>query len=55
MRLVPIAIAAVLLASPALAVTAYPLTVQNCGVEVNIPKAPERVVTIKSTATELLL
>lgn len=35
--------------------TDYPLTVQNCGVAVTFDKAPERVVTIKSTATELLL
>jgi iron complex transport system substrate-binding protein len=55
MRLVPFVFAAVLLASPALAATTYPLTLQNCGVDVTIAKAPERVVTIKSTATELLL
>ncbi len=39
---------------PALA-TDYPLTIDNCGVSVTFDKAPERVVTIKSTATELLL
>lgn len=55
MRLVPFVFAAVLLASPALAATTYPLTLQNCGVDVTVAKAPERVVTIKSTATELLL
>jgi iron complex transport system substrate-binding protein len=43
------------LASPAFAATTYPLTLQNCGVAVTIEKAPERVVAIKSTATELLL
>jgi iron complex transport system substrate-binding protein len=37
------------------AATTYPLTLENCGVALTIPKAPERVVTIKSTATELLL
>jgi len=41
--------------SPLLAATSYPLTVQNCGVSVTLDKAPERVVTIKSTTTELLL
>ena len=35
--------------------TDYPLTVQNCGLAVTFEKAPERVVAIKSTATELLL
>ncbi|WP_423065255.1 putative F420-0 ABC transporter substrate-binding protein [Devosia sp. CN2-171] len=55
MRLIPFALMAALLASPALAATTYPLTLENCGVDVTIAKAPERVVTIKSTATELLL
>lgn len=40
---------------PAAAATVYPLTVDNCGVAVAFAKAPERVVAIKSTATELLL
>ena len=40
--------------APAFA-TDYPLTVDNCGFAVTFEKAPERVVTIKSTATELLL
>lgn len=40
---------------PAHAQTIYPLTVENCGETITIPQAPERVVTIKSTATELLL
>jgi iron complex transport system substrate-binding protein len=35
--------------------TDYPLTIDNCGMSVTFDKAPERVVTIKSTATELLL
>lgn len=34
---------------------AFPLTVDNCGVEVTVPEPPQRVVTIKSTATEMLL
>jgi iron complex transport system substrate-binding protein len=46
---------AIAVATPALAATTYPLTVANCGVDVTFPKAPEQVVTIKSTATELLL
>jgi iron complex transport system substrate-binding protein len=33
----------------------FPLTVDNCGVEVTVPEPPQRVVTIKSTATEMLL
>ena len=32
-----------------------PLTLSNCGVEVTFDSAPERVVTIKSTSTEMLL
>ena len=39
----------------ALAQTSYPLTLDNCGFEVTLPAAPQRVVTIKSTATEMLL
>lgn len=34
---------------------AFPLTLDNCGVEVTVPEPPQRVVTIKSTATEMLL
>lgn len=37
------------------AVTAFPLTVTSCGVEVTVPQAPERIVTIKSSATEMVL
>ena len=33
----------------------YPLTLRNCGVDVTVPAAPERVVTIKSSTTELML
>ncbi|MET0479722.1 MAG: putative F420-0 ABC transporter substrate-binding protein [Mycetocola sp.] len=35
--------------------SAYPLTLENCGTEVTIEKAPEKVLTIKSTSTEMLL
>lgn len=35
--------------------TSYPLIVDNCGTEVTFTAAPERVVTIKSTSTEMLL
>jgi iron complex transport system substrate-binding protein len=42
-------------AIPVSAATTYPLTLQNCGVDVTFPAAPKRVVTIKSTTTELLL
>jgi len=33
----------------------YPLTIDNCGTQVTIESAPERVVTIKSSTLELLL
>lgn len=33
----------------------YPLAIDNCGSPVTFDRAPERVVTIKSTATEMLL
>ena len=33
----------------------YPVQLTNCGFDVDVPMAPERVVTIKSTSTELLL
>lgn len=42
-------------AGPTMAQTSYPLLLTNCGVEVTLPAAPSRVVTIKSTATEMLL
>lgn len=35
--------------------TAYPLTLDNCGVETTVDAAPQRVVTIKSSTTEMLL
>jgi iron complex transport system substrate-binding protein len=58
MRFFALALAAALPAlavNPALAATTYPLTLQNCGMAVTFEKAPARVVSIKSTATELLL
>ncbi len=55
MRLIPLVLAAAMFAGPAFAATTYPLTIINCGVDVTLAKAPERAVTIKSTATELLL
>ncbi len=37
------------------AATSYPLTVDNCGTPITFDGAPERIVTIKSATTELLL
>lgn len=37
------------------AATQYPITVDNCGTPVTLDAPPERVVTIKSSATEMLL
>ncbi len=54
MRILGLALILGLAALPAWA-TDYPLTLDNCGVSVTFDKAPERVVTIKSSATELLL
>ncbi len=34
---------------------AFPLTIDNCGTEVTFDAAPQRVVTIKSTSTEMML
>jgi iron complex transport system substrate-binding protein len=49
-------VAAMLLTSAQVAAqTEYPLTLDNCGVSVSLPAAPQRVVTIKSSATEMLL
>lgn len=45
----------VILTAPTQAATSYPLSLDNCGQTVTLAAAPERVVTIKSTATELLL
>lgn len=33
----------------------FPITVDNCGTEVTFTQPPERVITVKSTATEMLL
>lgn len=57
LRLAPPALLALFAAAalPAQAATTYPLTVENCGVSVTFDQAPQRVVTIKSTATEMLL
>ena len=58
MRPLPLSLGLAVLAlasGPALAQTQYPLTLDNCGFAVTLPAAPQRVVTIKSTATELLL
>jgi iron complex transport system substrate-binding protein len=41
--------------SPTATVAAAPVTVDNCGTTVTFDTAPERVVTIKSTSTEMLL
>lgn len=35
--------------------TSYPLTIENCGVEVSFDKAPERVVSLDQGTTEILL
>jgi iron complex transport system substrate-binding protein len=58
MRALPLIFASLMMsASPTLAQgsVAYPLTIENCGTWVTLQKAPERVVTIKSTATEMVL
>lgn len=39
----------------AAATSGFPVTVSNCGVEVTLDAAPERIVTVKSTTYELLL
>lgn len=44
-----------LVSTQAYSQTSYPLTIDNCGVALTIGAAPQRVVTIKSTATEMLL
>ena len=43
-----------ILALPAAAQTTYPLTLQNCGVELTFDKAPESAVTVGQAATEVL-
>jgi iron complex transport system substrate-binding protein len=42
-------------ATPAVQPTADTVAVTNCGVDVAFPAAPERVITVKSTSTEMLL
>ena len=37
------------------ATAAFPVSIDNCGTTVTVEKAPERIVTIKSSTTELLL
>ena len=61
--LVPALLLAGCAASPAVSQTpppsddpaAFPLTIDNCGTEVTFDAAPQRVVTIKSTSTEMML
>lgn len=58
MRPLPLSLGLAMLAMSSghvLAQTQYPLTLDNCGFTVTLPAAPQRVVTIKSTATEMLL
>lgn len=58
MRPLPLLLSLTVLAlpvAPSFAQTTYPLTVDNCGMELVLDAAPQRVVTIKSTATEMLL
>jgi iron complex transport system substrate-binding protein len=35
--------------------TGFPVTLDNCGTKVTVPTAPQRIVTVKSSTTELLL
>ncbi len=57
MRPLPLFLGLTLFALPGavFAQTSYPLTLDNCGISVTLQAAPQRVVTIKSTATEMLL
>ena len=58
MRPLPSFLALALLATAsgaALAETVYPLTLDNCDTTVTLSAAPQRVVTIRSTSTEMLL
>ncbi|MDD9720537.1 ABC transporter substrate-binding protein [Sulfitobacter sp. PR48] len=48
------ALTAMVLALPALAKTDYPLTIDNCGIELVFPKAPETVVSLGQRGTEIL-
>ena len=42
-------------ATTAAVAASYPVTVDNCGTEVTVSAAPERILTVKSSTTELLL
>ncbi len=42
-------------ASPAAASTDYPVTVENCGRKISIPDAPQRIVSMHPSITELLI
>lgn len=42
-------------AAPEASEDAYPMTLDNCGFDVTVDAPPERVVTIKSSATEMML
>lgn len=44
-----------LTSSAAPGATTYPLTIDNCGTEVTFARRPERILTIKSATTEMLL
>ena len=52
--LIAAALGAACLALPVHAGTAYPLTLENCGVELSFDKAPESTVTVGQAATEIL-
>ena len=41
--------------SPATSAAAFPVDLDNCGTQVTVPDLPERVVTVKSSMTELVL
>src|SRR5699024_3962530 len=41
--------------APTPATDGFPLTLDNCGFSLSLDAAPERVVTIKSTSTEMML
>ena len=59
--LIPVALVLAGCASPAApaaeapTASAGPISLDNCGFEMTVDAAPERVVTIKSTSTELML
>lgn len=53
-RLTALTLAALALAMPVQAGTSYPLTLDNCGVEVTFAAAPDSVVTVGQAATEIL-